>query len=178
MISNSLSFWEIGAEYQRLLPQLYNPETGEIDEEIDRQISAISETADNKCISVTKWIKHLEAERKQIEFVKQEIAKRESAYDKEIAKQMQYLENNMKRCNIKEIKCPYFTIKLKENPYSTEILDEAVIPEKFMRTKEIVKTEIKPDKNAIKEEVLSTGIQVPGASVERKTKIVISIDNI
>lgn len=172
------SLWQIKTEYQSLLSQLYNHETGEVDIEVDKQLSALSDSAENKCIAVASWIKNMEADKKQIEYMKEEILKREAAYQKEIDKRSQYLQYNMEALGISEVKCPYFTLRIKKNPYSTEIFDESQIPEQYMRTREIVKTETKPDKNAIKEEVLRTGAQVPGASVQQKTKLEILTDKI
>lgn len=175
---NNLSLYQLASEHQRLLAQLYNPETGEVNEEIDAELTALSATTEKKCIAVTSWIKKLEADKREIQFIKEEILKREAAFNKEIDKWHDYLKFNMERSQITEVKCPYFTIKIKKNPYSTEVLDEAQIPEKFMRKREIVKTEIKPDKDAIKEEVLRTGIQVPGTNVYQKTKLEILTDKI
>jgi hypothetical protein len=176
--SQSLSLYHLGKEYQSLLSQLYDPETGEVNEQIDAELTALSPTIDNKCIAVASWIESMRSEKASIEFMKQQILKREAAYDKEINKALTYLDNNMKKFGIKEIKCPYFTIKIKTNPYSTDIEDESQIPERFMRTRVIEKTEIKPDKNAIKEEVLKTGVQIPGALVQQKTKLEILTDKI
>lgn len=173
-----MNLYQIGTEYQKLLSQLYNPETGEVDTEIDAQLNALSPTAEEKCLAVAKWIKHIESEKKQIEFMKEELLRREAVFDKEIEQKFNYLKMNMERCKIDKITCPYFTIRIKTNPWSTDILDESQIPENFMRTKEIVKTERKPDKNAIKEEVLKTGVQIPGASVQQKRKLEILTDKI
>lgn len=175
---NNLSLYQIGTDYQNLFSQLYDHETGEINMEVDAQISALSDTADKKCVAVASFIKKMESDKRELEFLKDEISRRESAFNKEIGKLNNYLETNMVRCGIKEIKSPYFTIRIKENPYSTDIEDESLIPEQFMKTREIVKTETKPDKNAIKEEVLKTGIQVPGAHVLRRTKLEILTDKI
>lgn len=177
-IQRKLSFWEIKNEYQGLLSQLYDHETGEVNQEVDAQLSALSTTAENKCIAVASWIKNLESEKKQIEFMKEEILKRETAYQKEIDQNMDYLKKNMEGCGIREIKCPYFTLRVKENPWSTDVFNEALVPERFMRTCEIVKTEIKADKVAIKEEVIKTGVQIPGASVSRRTKLEILTDKL
>jgi hypothetical protein len=174
----NLSLYHIGNELQNLFAQLYDHETGEVNMEVDAQLSALSETAEKKCLAVASFIKKMEAEKREIEFFKQEIAQRESAYNKEIGKLTNYLESNMTRCGIKEIKSPFFSIKIKNNPYSTDIIDESLIPAEFMKTREIVKTETKPDKNAIKEQVLKTGVQIPGASVQQKTKLEILVDKI
>ncbi len=178
MNNQKITLWEIGSEYQKLLPQLFDQETGEINELVEQKLNQISGSAEEKCKAVANWIKSIEHEKKQIEMMKEEILRREKAYDHEIEQKLLYLKINMERCEIKEIKCPYFTVKIKTNPYSTEILNEGEIPEKFMRTREIVKTEIKPDKNAIKEEVLRTGEQIAGAYVSQKTKLEINIDKI
>jgi hypothetical protein len=77
-----------------------------------------------------------------------------------------------------EVKSPFFTIRLKKNPYSTDITDASQIPIQYMNTREIVKVETKPDKNAIKEEVLKTGVQIPGANVHQKVQLQILIDKL
>jgi hypothetical protein len=173
---NSNNLYQLTTEYQNLLPQLYNPETGEVNEEIDAQINALSLTTEKKCIAVASWIKSMESEKKQIEYIKQQIQEREEAYDKAIMKTTDYLESNMNRIGIKEVKCPLFTIKIKTNPHSTEICDQSSIPNKFINIK--TKTELSVDKKAIKEEVLKTGVQVPGAFVYQKTKLEIITDKL
>lgn len=176
--NQNVSLYKIGSEYQQLFSQLYDHETGEVNEEVDAQLSALADTAEKKCIAVASWAKKMEAEKKEIEFMKEQILRREAAYEKEINKVYDYLESNMNRCNIKEIKCAAFTIRRKLNPYSTEIINKELLPEKFIKkTEKVVVTE-SADKNAIKEEVLRTGIQVPGAIVQQKTKLEILVDKI
>jgi len=176
--TQNLSLWQIGTEHQKLLSQLYNHETGEVDMDVQAQLDALEPSAEKKCIAITSWIRKMEADKAELEFVEKQISERKAAYTKELNKWHDYLESNMKRLGMKEVKCPYFTIRLKNNPYSTEITDESAIPEKFMRTREIVKVEVKPDKTAIKEEVLKTGVQIPGAIVQQKTKLEILTDKI
>jgi hypothetical protein len=178
MAIQRMSFWEIGNEYSKLLSQLYDPETGEVNMEVDAQLSALSAAKEDKCIAITSWIKKLEAEKKEIEFMKQEVMEREKAYEDAINKNLEYLKRNMEHHGISEVKCKYFTIRIKKNRHSTDVVDESQIPERFMRKKEIVKLEIKADKEAIKEEVLRTGVQVPGAYVHQKTKLEILTDKI
>jgi hypothetical protein len=177
-IQRKPSLWEVKNEYQNLLSNLYNHETGEVNMEVDAQLSALSTTMEDKCIAVASWVKQMESEKRQIQYMKEEILKREAAYEKEINKTMDYLERNMLDCKISEIKCAYFTLRIKKNPFSTEIHDESQLPEKFMNEREIVKVERKPDKNAIKEEVLRTGAQIPGAHVYQKTKLEILNDKL
>ncbi len=173
-----VSLWQIKSEYQNLLSNLYDSETGEVNMDVDAQISALSDSAENKCIAIASWIKNMESDKKQIEYMKEEILKREAAYNKEIDKRLDYLKGNMEGLGITEVKCAYFTLRIKKNPYSTDVTDASQLPERFIKTREIVKTEKSPDKNAIKEEVLKTGVQVPGAYVQQKTKLEILTDKI
>jgi hypothetical protein len=177
-MSNSLSLYHLSEQYETLFNQLYDHETGEVNQEIEAQVNALLPQLEAKCIAVGNWIKKLESEKREIEFMKDEIQKREEAYSKAVTKWQDYLKTNMEKNNMTKISCPYFTLKIKKNPLSTDIYDEFQLPSKFMRTKEIVKVEMKPDKEAIKAEVLKTGVQVPGAIVAHKTKLEMSISSL
>jgi len=161
-----------------LLSQLYNPETGEVDQKIEEQINALLPSIEAKCIAVAKWIKKLQIEQLEIEQLKQDIAAREEAYNKEVEKTQVYLKKEMEKNGLSKISCPYFTLSIRKNPYSTDIIDEFEIPASFINIKEVVKVESRPDKEAIKKHVMVTGNQVPGAYVSQKTKLVIALDQI
>ena|ERR1700688_2158185 len=173
-----LSLWNLTKEHRNLMSQLYDYETGEVNEIVQAKIDMVDQTIERKCISVSKYIRHLESEQREIDSFINDMEERKAAYLNEIQRYRDYLKNNMKSQGITEIKCPFFTIKLKKNPYGTDIINESEIPEEFMRKREVVKTEIKPDRNAIKEEVLRTGIQVQGAYVSQKDKLDILIDKV
>lgn len=177
-MNKELSLFKLNENYEKLLSQLYDQETGEVNEEVDAQLNALSTSIEDKCKSVGTWIGHMQAEKNRILEMKMLILEREKAYEREIEKTTEYLKSNMERHKIKKITCPYFTITHSINPYGTEIIDEALIPQEFIKTREIVKTESKPDRNAIKESVLKTGIQIPGAIVSQKTKIKFVINKI
>ena len=161
MTQNNLSLWQLTNEHQKLISELYDMETGEVNEIIQAKIDALEPTIEKKCVAVSKYINHLESECNELDSLYERIQERKSAYAKEIDRYKKYLETNMEKNGVKKITCPYFTINLRKNPYSTDIIAEDLIPNEFMRTKEIVKVETRPDKNAIKEEVLRTGEQVP-----------------
>lgn len=174
----SLSLYKMASDYESLMCNLYDYETGEINMEVDAQLNALSDTVENKCIAISKWINKLESEKKQIEFMEEQIIQRKAAYNKEIQARTIYLENNMKRLGIDKIQCPFFTLKIKTNPYSTEITDATLLPSKFIRKTEKIVVSESPDKNAIKEEFIKTGVPIPGAVVQRNTKLEILINKI
>ena len=168
----NLSLWQLTNEQQNLLNQLVNKETGEVDELIQERLNQLEPNIENKCLSVSKWIRKLESEKGQLDSLLSEVANRKAAYATEVERYMKYLQYNMEKSGIKEISCPFFTVKLKKNPYSTDITDQAAIPEEYIRVK--IKKEISVNKNLIKEEVLRTGSQVPGAYVSQKNKLEIT----
>lgn len=175
---NNVNLYKLSAEYQHLLANLYNEETGEIDPFVDAELHALTPTVESKAIAVASWIRTLEDEKRNIEILREELLERETAYHKLIARQEKYLQTCMEMSSTSEVTCPYFTIRIKKNPYSTDIQNEAAIPEEFMRERTVSKTERKPDKTAIKEHVLKTGFQVAGAHVAQKSKLEIVTDRI
>lgn len=175
---NNISLWQLTNEHQKLLSELYDYETGEVNEIVQARLNELDNTIEKKCISVTKYINLLESQRNELEKLLENVIERGQSYSKEINKYRKYLEVNMDKQNINKITCPYFTIKLKKNPYSTDITDRDSIPEHFIRTRQVVKEEIRVDREAIKEEFLRTGVQVPGAHVSKKNKLEIVTDKL
>lgn len=173
---NELSLWHLTEKHRELLSNLYNYETGEVNEVVQEELNKLIPNEEQKFIAVTKWIKKLEYDMKEVDRFIEEVKSRKNAYEKEIERFQKYLKDNMEKIGIKEISCPYFSIKIKKNPIGTDIIDEEKIPPIFLRAKETVKIDIKPDKNAIKEEFLKTGVQVPGAYVSQKNRIEILTD--
>lgn len=170
----NLSLWQLTNEHQKLISELYDPETGEVNEIVQAKLDQLEPNVEKKCIAVTKWIKKLESYERELD----ELIARKDAYRREIEKYQNYLQVNMEKSGIKEISCPYFSLKLRKNPYSTDIISQELIPSEYIKVKEVVRVITSVDKNAIKEEVLKTGHQVPGAYVSQKNKLVITTDKL
>jgi len=176
--SKNLSLWKLTNEHQKLLSELYDYETGEVNEIVQAKLDLLEPDINKKCIAVSGYIRKIESEQRELESLLIEVESRMKAYEKEREKYRNYLQSNMEKQGINKIECPYFTVRIKKNPYFTDIINEELIPHEFMREREIVRVEVKPDKNAIKEEVLRTGEQVPGAYVSQKNKLEITTSKI
>lgn len=161
-----MNLYEISNEYQALLEQTYDPETGELFPQVMDKLEELSATMEDKAIAVASYIKNLEAEREAIEKAKKNMAERESRLDKRADYLTQYLQSNMERCGITEIKSPLFAIRLKKCPVSTDILDETLIPNDYKKVKEVVSI----DKLKLKEE-LQAGVIVPGAALKKNNRL-------
>ena len=124
---------------------------------------------DNKCINVAKYIKNLEAEEAAISSAMKDMGMREKKITARINSLTAYLKNNMERTgSLDPIKCPEFVIKLRNNPPSLVIFDEALIPDTYLLIKEVYSF----DKMAIKKDI-QDGFGVEGARIENKKSLVI-----
>ena len=81
-----------------------------------------------------------------------------------------YLKQNMERAGIEKIECPLFSISIKKNPPSVDVIDSLSLPAEFWRTLEPKPPVAAPDKTAIKK-ALQDGIDVPGAKLNYSTRI-------
>lgn len=81
-----------------------------------------------------------------------------------------YLKENMERAGIEKIECPMFSISIRKNPPSVEVLDTAALPKEFWRTPDPKPPVSSPDKARIKE-ALQYGDNVPGARLTQSTRL-------
>lgn len=161
-----MNLYQIANEYQTILEQTFDQETGEVNEIALASLEEVKTTMQEKGIAVASYIKNIDAERKAIEEAKKAMASREAALDKRVDYLTQYLQSNMEQCGISEIKSPYFVIKLKKCPFSVDVFDEGSLPNDYKKTKEVISI----DKLKIKEEILA-GVVVPGAALKQNNRL-------
>lgn len=160
----SLRLYEIANEYKFLLDNLYDDETGVVDESAFDKLKELSDPLETKCINITRIFKQLDAEREAIEKERKAMAARESSLKNQVARLKDYLLSNMERCEIKEIKCPQFAIRLQKNPVKLDIFDEALIPPDYeVMTLTLDEAKIKGD--------LKNGVFVPGARLVQNNSL-------
>lgn len=87
-----------------------------------------------------------------------------------IQKIEEWLLYNMQRCGISLVESPSFTINVKTNPQSVDVLDERQIPARYMRTPAVKIPEPAPDKKLILD-ALKAGLDVPGCKIKRSVKL-------
>ena len=161
-----MKLFEIANQYETLLEQTFDPETGEINAQAMAKLDEVSLDIKEKGIAVAAYIKNMDAERKAIEDAKKGMAERETRLVNRVAYLTSYLQSNMERCGINEISCVNFVVKLKKCPVSVDILNEDSIPDDYKKTKSVVSI----DKIKIREEILA-GVIVPGASLKQNNRL-------
>ena len=163
-----MNLYNIANEYQLLLDQTFDPETGELNELALAKLDEVKADVKEKGIAIASFIKNIEAERDAIENAKKNMAEREARLDRRVSSLTSYLQSNMERCGINEISSPYFMVKLKKNPVSVDIFNESALPENYIKTKTSITHSI--DKVKIKEDILN-GVAIPGATLRQNVRL-------
>lgn len=161
-----MNLYEIANQYQHLLDQSFNPETGEINEYAIAKLDETKEDMEEKGIAISSYIQNLEAEEMAVDAAIDRMQIRKNQLTKKVEYLVEYLRSNMERCGIKQISCPYFVIKLKKCPVSLEITDEKLIPDYYKVKKSVTSI----DKVSIKED-LAEGLEIPGAKLKQRNRL-------
>ena len=161
-----MKLFEIANEYERLLDDIYDKDTGEVNLNAVETLDSLEVEAKEKGIAIATYIKNIDADRKAIEEAKKAMAERETALDNRVKYLTQYLQLNMEKFGITELSCPYFVVKLKKNPASVDDYNPSLIPDEYKRTV----TEVKLDKRKILED-LKQGVVIPGAAIKQSNRL-------
>lgn len=135
-------------------------ETGEVTnlDELDH----ITLERDEKIENIALWVKDLLAEADAIKAEEQALAKRRKQAENKAERLKDYLMGNLAG---EKFKTPKVAISYRTSE-AVEITDEDLIPDEFLA----IKTEYKPDKKAIKDE-LKAGGEVEGAELVKRTSL-------
>ena len=139
----------------------------EIDEETGEVLNAdeldqITMARDEKIENIALWVKDLLAEADAIKAEEQALAKRRKQAENKADWLKRYVAQALEG---EKFKTPRVAISYRTSE-AVEILDEDLIPEEFL----MIKTEYKPDKKAIKDE-LKVGGEVEGAVLVKRTSL-------
>jgi uncharacterized protein Yka (UPF0111/DUF47 family) len=126
-------------------------EAGDIDQ------SALSDTMEamvgdvrDKAVNVALHIKNLRSDLEQLKAVKAEFDAKSKAVEKQIEFYEGYLDTNLQKAGLTEVKSDYCQIKYKALPPIVEITGE--VPDQYVR---IIPEKREPDKVAIKDAIKS-----------------------
>lgn len=161
----SAKLYEITREYNEILEDLYDDD-GSVNKEALMKLNDTEKSLKEKGIAIVSYVKNIESTIKAIAEARKAMADREKRLQKKMEDLQGYLLDNMDKCGIQSITCPYFDIKIKKNPVSVDIIDELSIPMEYMKEK----IEYKPDKPRMKEEMMA-GVIIPGAGLKQGLRL-------
>jgi len=160
-----MKLYKIAEKFNDIL-ELIN-EDGELNQDTVQALDDIESEFEEKAIAVASYVKSLEAEQEAIQQAINSMRARQDSLSTKSEQLREYLQFNLQRLSINEISSsPYFKIKIKQCPESIDVFDETAIPAEFVREKTVTSI----DKIKIKE-AIKDGIDVPGASIQRKLKL-------
>ena len=166
-----ISLYSIADEYLRDLEKLESlQESGELSlQTLEDTLEGLSGDLEVKAVNVISYAKNLEAESEAIQKAIDSMQLRIKSLDNKTEWLREYVKTNMQRTGIKEIKCPYFVMKLQDNPAKVVIDCEAAIPDDCWR---VIPEKREPDKKAIKAK-LESGENVSYAHIEKGQRLII-----
>lgn len=165
-----MKLFEIAQEYQEIINELYDEDDNENPQAIAR-LEANTMALEKKSLSISSWIRNMEIEKetlceakRQIDQAKKNILARERALENKIDRWKGYILNNMEARGIKEIKCPYFVIKLRKNNPSVDDYAQDQIPDEYwIIERKLNKLKMLSD--------MKVGVIIPGAELKQNMRL-------
>jgi hypothetical protein len=138
----------------------------ELSHEQLQSIESVNDSMEEKAKSIAALIKNMESEETAIDSAINKMEERRNKITRKIQLMADYLKTNLEKCDIKEIKSPWFDIKIKFNPVSVLVSDEKLIPSEYF--KEMIMRRL--DKTLLSQN-LKNNIMIPGVKLERRTRL-------
>lgn len=123
-----------------------------------------------KAANVAMVVRNLETTISAIKEAEEQMKARREALENRAESIKEYIKENMITSKINVISCPYFVLKIQNNPPSVVIGNADAVPSKYINPPEPVPTSL--NKRMMLED-MKNGVDIPGASIIKKQRLVI-----
>lgn len=157
-----MNLYEMNEQIETLTEQLVDEETGEINEEVMKQLDELNMDRDEKLEGCGIVIKNLAAECVGLEAEIKSLKERLAVKVNRVNNMMRYVDNNLRGEKFETAKVAFSYRKSQ----SVDVIDEEIVPDelcKYETTRKPVKTEIK--------KLLKSGKEVPGCVLVEKNNL-------
>lgn len=156
-----MTLYEIDSQIKGIIDRLYDEmdESGEIGEVDFSALEDLKEERQKKLENIALYVKNLEAEAEAIKNEEENLAKRRKRLSNRADGLKYLLIKSISENGEKEFTTARCSAKVRESE-ATEIVDIKYIPKEFLKEK----TEVTPDKTAIKKAIKS-GVNIAGARI-------------
>jgi hypothetical protein len=156
-----MKLYELATQYKDFFDNLDDlPE-----EAIQDTLEGLTGEIQVKGQNVAAYFQNVEADIEAMKEAEKRIAARRKPMENKVKWLKEYLKLNMERCEITEISCPEFTVKIKKNPPKLVIDNEAALPSKYSSEKVTIVIDNAQIKKDLKTET------VEGAHLEQGTRL-------
>ena len=159
-----MHLYQISLEYRRLFDEMSNVDEWPAD--LLATIEKVDSDFTDKAINVALFIKELNSQAEAIKQARAEMATRQVKLENRAENLTEYLKFHMERNEKVHIADAQVELKLKRNPFSVTVDNEAEIPRDYFRRKEVLAI----DKALIRQDI-DKGIEVPGARLTSKIRL-------
>ena len=152
------SLYEMTSEYKEALQVMQEADIS--DEAIADTLEGLTGSIKDKGRNVAAFLQNLESDALAMKDAENRIAARRKTIENKVNQMKEYLRSNMEKCEITEISCPEFTVKLGKPSSICQIDDETKLTAEYV----VTKTTHSADKRLILKD-LKADKDVPGASL-------------
>lgn len=163
-----MRLYELTAEYEKAFTDLFDPDTGEVNEQAMERMDGLQGDINEKGKAVAFYIRNYSSAIRELREEENRLAKRRRGFQSQMEWFRGYLLENMVRSGISQIKSPFFTVSTRKCPPRPVVVDEGLVPQEYIKVVEMVSV----DMEKVKQDICS-GIEVPGCRLEQATTITI-----
>lgn len=162
------SLYELANEYRAVANSLADMDLPA--EAVKDTLEGLSGALETKATNVAMVVRNLESTIAAIKDAEDKMQVRREALEKRTESIKEHLKENMIACSINVISCPYFVLKIQDNPPSVKIDNTESIPLEFMVQPKTPPPQ--PDKRLIAA-AIKNGEHVPGTYLIHTKRLVI-----
>jgi hypothetical protein len=159
------TLYAMSDEYLHLLELLEDPET--VPEEVEAELDRISGKIAHKSEAIAGLIKWYQGLADMRSSEAKRMADSVHRFEGQAERLKAYLLRNMQQTGMTRIDTGRFTLSVKQNPPRVEVLEAAMVPSEYQRTKVIIDV----DKRAVTEHWKATGEIPPGVEIVRAERL-------
>lgn len=164
-----LALYEISDMYREAVDKLSDmdlpPET------VQNTLEALQGELQVKATNVAAFCRNLESLAESIKTAEERMSHRRKIIENRVASIKNYIKTCMESSGITKIESPEFKLSIKKNPPSVEIVNDVIIPDRYLKYP--VPPPPSLDKKAIADD-LKNSVEIPGARLVQNTRL--SID--
>lgn len=160
------ALYQLSAEYKAAAERM--ADLGMDDQTVADTLEGLAGPLEERATNIAMTARNLEALAAQIKDAERQMSERRKALEARAESIRAYLLRCMTDAGVQSIESPWFALKVRQNPPSVVVHDEAAIPPEFWRTPEPPPPAL--DKKAIAE-ALKDGAAVPGCSLTRGIRL-------
>lgn len=141
---------------------------GEISESLEVRLDDCRLAFRDKADGIVRWIANLDGKEEAIEKEIARLQARKKVTQNLQARLKEYVKASMILADVTKMELPTVTLSLQNNPPSAEILDNVIIPSRYLT---IIPEQMVVNKKAVLDD-LKKGVEIPGTRLaDKKTHI-------